>query len=160
MTDPIYPLASTLLSATVLAFEADDRPLPERRFVSNGAVAFDECDQLAVEVTRIYVGLPALEQAPSPNVPAGVTRSVDMTVWLTRCVPVMDDAGDPPSMNDLDESAQGLLADGWAMFFGLLKARKQGTFGDLCQSLSIGPLVPHGPEGSQGGWRLTVQAQV
>lgn len=156
MPDRVYTLAAELLAAVVDA-AADHTPdpivLPERRFVSNGEVAFD-CPQVAVQTPRVFRGLAG--QPFSDVVRAGDVFTAEYTIWLTRKVPTFDQQGNPPSGDKIQQSAQTILDDGWLLTIGLLPKLK--VVAESCMSLAIGDCVGVGPEGGHGGWQLTVHA--
>jgi hypothetical protein len=140
-------------------FAAASVTLPSRRFVSNGAVAFDECEQLAVQVERIHVGGVGAETSAPVN--CVVTRTAELAVWLTRCTPQMAEDGTPPSASEIDASAEDLLADAVLLSEAVItKRRDYAHFDGNRRDVGIAELRPIGPEGGQGGAVQRVRVQL
>lgn len=157
-----YDLASDLLTAVETIFasvDPDPVALPTRRYVANGVPALDAPDQLTVQVARPYLGRPGREDASIPRGGA-FTKTVELSVMLTRCVPVLKDDGTAPTVAKLDASAQEILRDGSLLFDGLTRVIARGELFDTCEDVALGPMVPYGPEGGSGGWVLTVAVQL
>lgn len=126
-----------------------------------GEIAWDECDcgQLAQSVTSI---------TPTNNFPQSAADTqatacgpqlvvVAVTLSLTRCVPVMDDQGNPPSCADLATSARYLEDDRWTV---------RTTVGCFLRQLYNTYQIPHfavgvantvGPQGACAGVDLSYQ---
>lgn len=157
----LWDLGIELRDAVLQDLTNAGRDLPERVYVANGDVAFDECEQLSVELERVYVGAPAIEDVNVNRVPVGIQRSVEYQITLTRCVPGPDNGGNPPSVVEIEDSAEALMLDGWALWKGLLTRKSEKTLlAGACSDVSIGALEPHGPEGNQGGWKCLVRVQI
>jgi len=148
----IYERARTVLDAVVTGFAVDGVALPERQYVANGAVAAD-CEQLVVQVARIFRGLPGGTEGGTS--PCHGPVSMDVDVHLLRCVPTIEGEGEDvslPSAVELEASGEELLRDAEIL------RRSIKPLVD-CRSIVLGNLVPYGPEGGLGGWtyRLVVQ---
>lgn len=129
-----------------------------------GAIAWDECDcgQLAQTITQIFPS----NVFPTPATDTRQTACgpqlsvVNVTLSLTRCVPIVDDNGSPPSCDALLASAVILECDRQAVRTAvachLLALRDTYQIHDF----SIGPAVSVGPEGACAGVELTYQFAV
>lgn len=155
--DFLYTVANQALEAVVDRFATEGITLPDRQYVTGGLVALD-CEQVVVEVVRVYTGTPGAEL--SDPVSCAVPRSAEMRIWIVRCVPIFKDNGDPPTQSELDASGEELLTDGWVLVWGLLQEYRDGNFLSQCDKLVIGNLAAVGPEGGFGGWALTIQADL
>lgn len=155
--DYLYTLATDVLNSVVDRFTNEGIDLPERQYVTGGQVAID-CEQLVVEVMRVFTGLPGAEVVRP--VDCAVPRSAEIRIWLIRCVPVVKDSGDAPSAGELDTSGKKLLTDGWVLTWGLLAEYRDGNFLSQCDKLAIGNLLSVGPDGAYGGWNLRIQADL
>lgn len=153
----LFDIATQALDAVVSRFAAEAVALPDRRYVTAGEVALD-CDQVVVEIVRVFTGLPGGEI--TEPVSCAVPRSAEMNIWLIRCVPGMSEDGSAPSASALSDSGEELLTDGWILTWGLLQEYRDGNFLSQCDKLVIGNLTSVGPEGGFGGWALNIQADL
>lgn len=151
----LYTLAGDLLAAVegYFAAEAPAVDLPDRRYVTTGSPAFD-CEQVTVTIPQLFTGLPGSAYV-GPLVP-GVTSAVELQVSVIRCVPTMDDGGNPPDTTDLETSAQELLIDADLLRAAMFEAKKDGVF-DTCNDVVIAETIAYGPEGGFGGWTQIVR---
>lgn len=147
----LYDLADKLLAVAVAAVDSP----PERRYVSNGEVSID-CALVAVELLRVYVGLPGAEQVTA-NVCKGNPHSADYRLWVTRCVP----AEGVPSAAEIDASAREILTDGWRLRRAVITALNiDENIVSSCDNARVGPLLLYGPSGGYGGVNMMVTVQV
>lgn len=159
MSDVIWDLAESLRDIVVAGYAAKNITLPARRFVSNGDVAMDNCEQFAVQMKRNYEGLPGAEDI-TPLKPACLfDRSVEFDLWIIHCAPTMNDKGTPPSVHDLEASAEVVMRDAATLPWILYHAYRQGVLNE-CDSLLLGPVLGHGPEGGVVGIHMRVEAQL
>lgn len=155
MEDLLARLLGTALDVSVAALEepATDAGPPARRYVSHGAPAAD-CEQLAVYALPIRL-------LPGPGPGCALIPVVPFAVVLHRCVSAVADGPQPgpPPAQTLDEEARELAVDGWALWRGILAARRAGEFTPDAGSVSVGPLEALPPNGGIAGWRLNVEVQ-
>lgn len=152
----LYDLAADLLDSVVARMEdvyQDYTPaivLPERQYVHAGEVAWD-CESVVVSGMSLTHAFPGEAGA---NLVCSPPRHVALDVWIIRCVPTLDDNGNPPSVQALDDAARITLTDMWVLSYILWAFRDdwKGT----CQSLLLGPVEVVGPEGGYSA----VKAQV
>jgi hypothetical protein len=111
---------------------------------------------VCVSVGRVFSGTPGAERgAPFPRGLA--VRSADLTVWIIREVPTMDDDGNPPEAEEIDRSAARILTDAWVLYGGLQDGWGRSEILGRCEQASFGPAVILGPEGGFGGVSLSIQ---
>lgn len=136
----------TLLTPAVIGYGAE---VPANRFVANGAVAYDFCDLLAVEL------LPARVGPPGPPlfriIDATSTLNVDMAVHLIRCAPALNDEGDAPTATAIEANARIVLADAWTLLHGVLAGVQDHSLLPACAQVVITSLESYGPEGGAAG---------
>lgn len=147
----IYDRALAIRDVVVSAFSSAGVSLPEQRFVANGPVAFD-CELFAVEVTRVYRGLPNQQDAQASK--CGGPRSADISLWVVRCVPMLEENGNPPSGDEIQASALQILTDGELLFRAAIAAVEG------CDSYVLGTLTPTQQQGGFGGVQLTMAVQL
>lgn len=131
---------------------------PDRHGVVPGAIAWDECDcgLLAVSVAQVY---------PSETFPDPLTRKVgsvcdapwevaELVVQVVRCAPNPDDNGNPPTVAELDASAQEVLRDAYEMLravsITLCEMNRDRDIADFM----LRPLTAQGPSGGCVGNEL------
>lgn len=132
----VYTLAADLLTCATNALNnkgvlpenggpAENEGAPDRRYVFTGQPVHDDCcdGQLAVTVLNIFPsynppGQPTAQPLQSCGWPL---TSIVMQVEVVRCAPVFSDAnGGMPTVAALDASAKLALADGRALWRGVL----------------------------------------
>lgn len=147
----LLALADDVLDALVNYWPADAEPLPERRFVAPGEIAWDCCDQLAVRVERTFpiAGDLAVEVIPSDTSGIEATmRAAELAVSITRVVSDLDDQGSAPSPDELAADSMLMLHDAQAMFNALLAAFRADALG-TCSGLALLDYQLVGPEGGR-----------
>lgn len=149
----LYDLATALLEHVTQTFATENIDLPTRQYVTTGDVAID-CEQLVVQVGPIRSGLPEIPEERRLKYPR--MMSVDLTVWLTRCVPTQDNQGRPPTAASLEESSVDLLRDRVVCW----TAAMSSAWRSACQDASGGLGDAHGPEGGYAGCTTRVTVQV
>jgi len=153
VADEIFDAASDLLARVEAAAAAAAVTLPDRRFVSNGEVAFD-CALVAVQLPSAFRGTPAFPESDR-NRRNTVVWTFEFTVWLVRDVPILSEQGVWPSAAAITDSASIILRDAHVLTYGLLPQLDELAAG--CTSLAVGNLAGVGPEGGVAGWQLPVQ---
>lgn len=152
--------AQELLAHVVAHYEAAPpgtvAPLPARRAVLPGdprSVAWD-CEQLTISLDGIGYGQAVDAQAGGPGTPIGfplsatALRHAVFAVSLVRCTPVMDEQGNPPSAEALNEAGLiflrdcGLLSQAMVTFAGIMASKLDDT-----ASVQCGVITPFGPSG-------------
>lgn len=124
-----------------------------------GQIAWDDCQcgQLAQSIGDDYPSTtfpaPAIDTRQQPCGPGLIVTQV--TLSLTRCIPVPGDNGRPPRCDKLLEASEILLWDKWlarrAITCCLLDMRHNGQLLDF----AVGTATVVGPEGQCAGFELT-----
>lgn len=126
--DRIYALALACLDAVIAHYITEGVELPERRYVANGLPAFD-CEQVTVfcENTVGITGTPTAENPTEWFHDAGhAMRAGIFAVSIIRCVPVLDDDGDPPPVAEENTSAALIYGDAVRVLNALIAAEAAG----------------------------------
>lgn len=139
--------------------------VPTRTYHSHGPPAVDFCEE---DMLAVYLDNPAVgEDGPSVRIaentgPVKRMPILRMCVELWRCVPTVDELGNPPTAAALLASADGLANDMWALDT-YLRANAATLFptgmaGTVVPNFS--DPVPLPPHGKMAGWRWRVQVPV
>jgi hypothetical protein len=145
-------LADDVMDVVTEAFAAEAIVLPDRRFISNGAVAYD-CEQLSVEMAALGVGTLVADRQGMPH--PGESPTVQIQIALIRdCMAIPDEDGNPPSVEAIEANADELLADGTVLIRAFLRTTSLSS----CQKIKVLTCLPYGPEGTLGGWVLSLRA--
>jgi hypothetical protein len=136
-TIPDYADTATLLGA------------PDRQFVAPGIVALDCCDQLAVYVSSITMR----EFASGAS---GHIIDVQMVSTFSRCVPMPDQNGNPPTAAEQHASGAQINADKWAIWNYLHFLVREGELFEKCCGVNWIGLDALSPSGGCGGSTLTL----
>ena len=130
---------------------------PDRSLVTPGLPVDDCCEQIAVHVGPIR----RRQTVARGRVGRNAWRSeVEFTVTVGRCIPGPDDRGNGPTVEQLEESARQINADGWALWNAVNNAYRDGIILGGCDPVDIGPMVDRNPSGGCGGWTLPIVAVV
>lgn len=147
-----YLAAASLLVDAYAALEVACRPLPEGgSYVVAGDFAWDCCDALAVQVLRVAPVHGSASPGRRPRESCGVVWGAEATLHLLRCFPTLDEDGQPPPPDSIDEASAGLLMDAGV----LLAAVSCGALG-ACTSRGSGGYRIEGPRGACASVSLPV----
>lgn len=149
----LFTMGTDLLDAIEKQFVAAGITLPTRRYVHTGDIAHD-CDQLVVSLTRLFRGLPGLEQPADPGHGAVDYRTVVWTVELIRCT---DQPNRTPTAAELQAEASARIEDLWTLHHGVWLAQKAAVELPSCSTVLVGDVEAIGPQGGPAGWRMTVE---
>jgi len=155
----IYDTCQQLLDAVVAGHTGT---LPERRYVSAGAPAWD-CELVAVWCERTFgvAGDPAVEVIDPLASSAGHTmRAGTFVVTIARCTAAVVDAnGDQitlPSVDEEEAAAAELYQDAQAVINALVAAERAGDLPG-CHGVAFESWGPLGPEGGFVAGELRVR---
>lgn len=152
-------LARDMLEAVAGYYQANGLALPYPRFVTTGQVVAD-CELAAVSVQRLFSHAGDVSAEVVPGVRAHVghaMRGMVAAVSVLRCVPTLDEAGDPPPADAVEDGARLVLADAQHTWNALYDAHRDGRL-TSCNSLVWGGWDAYGPEGGIAGGFLIVRA--
>lgn len=156
----LYDLASDLLQAIVDYYAEYAVPLPGRRYVSGAQPAFD-CEQVTVEMVRVFPGLPGVGETAQGNIlGCAFVRTVEWQVSIIRCAPTPKEKGEFPSEDELEGFGHSVLRDAWMLMFASIRGKSQGLYGSECQNFRIQQLGPINPQGGFGGAAVLIQMEV
>ena len=156
--DYLYTIAQEILAVATDILDDAGLEVPERTFVTFGEVP-DDCDLMAVAWQGLYTG----EAGAPNNQPEGqgfVNRAATFEIRRIRCISSSDERGTPPSPTEINEDAELLLTDLWAIYQGFVARKGDRSFLTSCEGFTLGNAVPVGPSGGVGGWILPVDVQV
>lgn len=152
----VYAMAGRLLALVEEHFTSASVDLPPTRYVApGGVVAYDE-EQLTVHVSNLFPGQPPTAGAAVTD-PALTLQSAEFRVTIIRDTPIVDDSGNPPSVDALQASAQEHLNDMRTMMAALEAIRASYQFVTYNIPFSILGVAPYGPEGGVVGTIGTIQ---
>ncbi|WP_328436877.1 hypothetical protein OHA71_06385 [Streptomyces sp. NBC_00444] len=148
----------TVASRLEQAIYAELTVTPARHGVVPGAIAWDACDcgLLAVSVGRIH----PTEQFPNPaqarigNSCDAPWEAAEIIMQVVRCTPTADNLGNPPTVADLDASAQEIIRDAYEMMRAVSTTLCEMNKAREISDFVMRPLVAQGPTGACGGNEL------
>ena len=123
-----------------------------------GQIAWDECEcgQLAQSIGDDFPSttfpLPAVDQRQQPCGPPLIT--VQVTLSLTRCVPVPGDNGKPPKCDKLRDAAVTLMWDRWLTRRAVTCCLRESQRANLITNFAVGSTSIVGPEGACAGFEM------
>jgi hypothetical protein len=142
----LVELFDDVLQAVVNIYENAEIPLPERRYWRMGQPVHD-CEQVVVALTQAYHGIPNA-QVVEPTRCDG-PRSVVYDVHITRCIPVIQDGGTPPTAEEMQQAAARQVLDVWLL---LDAAKEIAQFRPSVATVNIGA--------AQGGFQSVLLSMV
>lgn len=156
----LYDLATAALDAVYAGWpaEPDAEPLPDRHYVSDGAMVWDGCEFVTalVDATFGTEGDVSIESFSQLGLGLGM-RVALIGVGIFRCVPTVDDDLKPPEPQAIDDSANLILRDAMALHNVLLAAQQAGEIA-TCNGLAFERWQSQPPQGGIGGGVLTFRA--
>lgn len=157
MPDPdplgrLFEIAEHLLGMVGDAADDLDHPLPARRQVGEGALAWD-CDMVSVNLVSIFRGQPGGELLGPLR--ASDTWTAEIGVWIIRCATMPNDQGDLPSAEQVTASAGPLLRDAVLLSAGIMPGLME--LSKACTAIAVRRVFPQGPEGGLAGHLLGLE---
>lgn len=123
----LYHVAENLLECASNALATTPNGTVDRRCVTTGEVAWDDCEcgQLIVSIRRSYASSNFPTEGNSPPASQGdrgcgpPIHVVEYLISILRCSPTGPDSAHPPSCEEIDEAAQVAVYDAWAVQWGV-----------------------------------------
>lgn len=134
-TEIVAAVMESVLESVNAVYEQENTTLPDRQYITMGETSHD-CEQLTVGFDQLYVGTPG-DQAESPQ-RCNSPRSIAMTVQLVRKIPIMAGRGNPPSADEISESARVMATDAWLLLDGCMAASAVEQYGAI-SDVSVTP---------------------
>lgn len=162
MIDDLNVVSAAFLDAATAALDLTPTGAPGRRFVSPGEPALDCCGQLTVWIQDISEvgfqgGSGAL--APSKRTLRGSMPSIAIFVQATRCsaaVMAWDaKANELPSAALLQQDAEMIDQDGWALRLHMADEIRNGELSRICFGVEMLGGVKLTPQGECIGWTFS-----
>lgn len=141
---------------TIPTFDSTLIGAPDRQFVASGSPVLDCCEQLTVHATQVQDGPTAPGGLAAGRKIAGKITHVFLVVTISRCYPVPDDRGNPPSAEAQDNASKQLNADAWALWNHLYNLWTADMLFTLCSEVFWDAMRPLGPSGGCAGWMLGI----
>lgn len=148
-----YQVATHVLEDVTAALANGSTSPPTRAGIVPGTIAWDNCEtcgQLAVSMSRIYLSddFPGDAGNLSQNPQQAAWLVAEFACQLIRCAPVGDSQGNPPTMSQLDESAQTVMADCSTILAAVLLSLCTMAAGDLIVDYAMRSAQIQGPAGA------------
>lgn len=153
----IFDIAQACLDAVVAHYLTEAVDLPDRQYVSNGLPAFD-CEQITVHVENTFgiTGTPLGENPTDQYRDAGhAMRAGVFAITIIRCVPMLDDDGNAPTVAREVTASQAIYADAVLVLNALIVAEGNGDLPG-CGAIVFRSWTNENPQGGYGGGTLRV----
>lgn len=153
-------IAQTILDALISELEMAGITVPSRRYIHSGEVAHDFSSENCGEAFIVAwggssQGTVVEGQAAgilSQVIKCATPMSARFVIVLLRCVPTIDDDGNPPSATSLQESGEQVLADAMTLPAVAIDAHLRNELTGIgCSLAGISQVAPIGPFGAVGG---------
>jgi hypothetical protein len=159
--DQITLYAQELLELCDQALLATTDGAPDVSYLAHSIPAID-CEQLTVEVLSLGDHpLPATTTlSPGRRLTAAI-NVVGFRVTIARCVPVLDEQGNPPPPDEIQAAAERLHQDLFAIWTRVRTAQKAGElFGGLCDHLFYDGAFPLEESGGYAGYTIDFRVSI
>lgn len=156
--DRLWNLAVDVKMAIIDGFAAAAVELPARQYVTYGNPAHD-CAQLVVslEATAGTEGNIAQEIVDPVLGKAGhAMRYARFGITLIRCVPVVQDDAEPPTVEDEEQASEAILTDTVLLLNSIVAAQRAGDL-NRCGGVAFEQWTAITPNGGVGGGILRVR---
>jgi hypothetical protein len=130
---------------------------PARAFVSPGSPALDCCEQLAIYVSSIG---DSPITGPVPSAPKAKINNVTLVAITSRCIPMPDDRGNPPTAEAQSAAADQIHLDMWALWNHLFNMLREGLLFNQCGHVEFVGITPLIPSGGCGGSQLVIRVSL
>lgn len=158
--DRLYLVASKALEVIVAAYAtfdpADVAPLPDRRYVADGTAVYD-CEQLTVQVERVYSTQGATAQEVVADQNCLGMRSATLAITTLRCVPSINSKGQAPKPDAIAAAARRVLPDPTVQWEALRDGFRSGALAPFDNGLAFEAWQAIGPDGGLSGGVLRVR---
>lgn len=162
----LHDLAYDILEELVTRLTNAGVSVPDRRYIHTGLVALDAgpgvtcADQLVVTLNFDFQGLPGLFDE-SPLQCEQPTTAV-YEIWMSRCVPIIKDSGKPPSVDELNASAETIMEDVREISRAIYLGHFQKTlFPDrTCSLIRMGGGRIQGPQGGVTSYVMPIEVSL
>ena len=158
--DSVFEQAAELLTVCEVALATTSAGTPARTYVAPAEPPFDCCPFLSVHV-------PAMTEAPTASPPGGLagadrgrTGSVILVTYMVlvvRCAPEFE-LERMPTPAEIEEVAQQVQQDGWAIWNELRRAIRCDEIFGLCSEVYFDGGTSVIEQGLCVGWRFTIRA--
>lgn len=149
-----FDIAQKALDAVVNHWDAGAEPLPDRQYISDGAMVWDGCEFLTVLFDASFGTSGDIGGGDQYNVDvmSMAIRAAHLGVGLFRCVPTLSDDAEasPPTPAEIQDSANLILRDGVSVFNALVIAKNAGELG-FCNDIAFERYTSQVPQGGLGG---------
>lgn len=159
--DRLTEYAQQLLDVCEAALAATDAGVPSRVYLAVPGPPFD-CDQLTVETK----GLGDAAFATTSTLGGGrrITAALNLvgfTVKIVRCVPTLDENGNPPDEVESSIAADMLNKDLWSIWTRIRTEQREGTlFNGECGHLFYDGAFAIEEEGGVAGYQIEFRADI
>lgn len=150
----LYQVALTVLADVRDGIATSGYPLgPDARIgVVNGEIAWDGCDvcgQLVITWGQLYLSeaFPASAATTPQGQCAAPWLAADYALQIVRCAPVQGADNSPPSVQDLDASAQQLYSDAAVLITAGACSLADMVLAGSIDDYVVKTVVPVGPLG-------------
>lgn len=147
--------AARLMRAVLDTYRDAGVALPERQYLAPGPLAAWDGEHLAVTVSGVLPGTSDATSRPGALPGRGVgsmtTPRATYDARMLRCIPTLNDHGDPPTAEELTECSETLLRD-----LGLLLDAAYAWSASEAPGIvvTVGQATPLGPEGALAGYAV------
>ncbi len=101
-----------VLNRVITVYDSYNMPLPSRRYYTMATPVVD-CEQICVSFIQMYIGSPG-DEATEPR-KCSDPRSATLSIQVARGVPVVQQNGNPPRPDDIQNASEVSALDAWIL---------------------------------------------
>jgi hypothetical protein len=155
----LLTLSQDLLQLVQDQLTAQGVTIPDRVYCAPGADLVFDCEQMTVHLSRIISNFQG-NDSPYPAPHAIRRKSAEFYVTLVRCVPTMEEDGEPPSPAGLTTSAGVIMNDAMALRVALETIDAQHSLVPRNIPTTVGQLNTIGPLGALAATQIVYTVEV
>lgn len=108
----VAEMLQEVLDRVITTYDSYNMPLPSRRYWTMSTPAID-CEQIVVSLIQMYIGSPG-DEANEPR-RCNDPRSATLNITIARSIPVVQQNGQPPLADTIQEAATVGAYDAWIL---------------------------------------------
>jgi hypothetical protein len=137
-----------VLNRVITTYDSYNMPLPPRRYWTLSTPAID-CEQIVVSLIQLYIGSPG-DEANEPR-RCNDPRSATINITIARSVPVVQQNGQPPSADVIQEASLAGAYDAWILLQSVNLFDAWEDYG----SIGLGVIATVDADPAEGGLQVT-----
>jgi hypothetical protein len=144
----VAKMLQEVLDRVITTYDSYNMPLPSRRYWTMSTPVVD-CEQIVVSLIQMYIGTPG-DEANEPR-RCHDPRSATLNIAIARSVPVVQQNGQPPLADTIQEASVIGAYDAWILLQSVNLFDTWQDYGDF----GLGVIATVDSDPAEGGMQVT-----